>query len=231
MPTPQNTAKKGHSLNKNARWQWGYRLLASLIVFAAIPASAQEMVESDSLPYSITVFVEGSGFIPIRETYRLNYEADLGGLPIEIMGGLQFPINRRTSAGLTARYRRRTVTFIPDVSLRSLEIEPGVRYYLEEPKTDEIRIIGDVGLLLARITAQGPIESTGDGQSVETRTVTKDYLNLGFGIGLSIDYPVTDLSAAFAHIHLSTFILDPVDEGGLGNVGGISIGLGYKISF
>lgn len=195
---------------------------------AAMPAYSQDI---DSLTYTITVYAEGSGFIAIRETYRLNYESDLGGLPIEISGGLHFPINTRLSAGLTTRYRRRTVTFIPDVSLRSLELEPGVKYYLEAPQPGELRIVGDAGLILARMTAAGPIESSPDGQNFETRTVAKDYLNLGFGVGLAVEYPVTELSAAFAHVRLGTYLLDPVDEGGLGNVGGISIGLGYKISF
>jgi hypothetical protein len=229
LPTSQNTAKKGLSICKNALWQWGYSLWLFLILSVSLPVCAQEI---DTLPYSITAYAEGSGFIPIRETYRLNYEADLGGLPLEIAGGLHFPIDARTSAGLTARYRRRTVTFIPDVSLRSLELEPGVRYYLEEiTSSGELRMIGDVGLILARMTAQGPIESTTDGQNIETRVATKDYLNLGFGVGLGIEYPVTEFSGPFAHVHLSTFLLDPIDEGGLGNVGGISIGLGYKVSF
>jgi hypothetical protein len=144
---------------------------------------------------------------------------------------MQFPIDGRLSAGLGLRYRRRTVTFIPDVSLRSLELEPGVQYYLEEPQPGDMRIIGDVGLILARMTAEGPIESSTDGQSFQTRTISKDYLNLGFGVGLGIEYPLAEVSLLYAHVHLSTLLLDPVDEGGLGNVGGISIGLGYKISF
>ena len=199
-----------------------------LMNVTALPAFSQD---TDQLPYTITIHAEGSGFIAIRETYRMNYESDLGGLPIEVSGGLQFPVTPRLSAGLTTRYRRRTVTFIPDVSLRSLELEPGIKYYLEAPQPGEIRLLGDVGLILARMTATGPIESSADGQNFETRIVSKDYLNLGFGVGLAVEYPVTELSAAFAHVHLGTYMLDPIDEGGLGNVGGISIGLGYKISF
>jgi len=228
FPTPQNTAKKGLSLKENVRWAQGYSLVLFLLVTAAFPVFGQE---SEPLSHTITMYAEGSGFIALRETYRMNYESDLGGLPIEVAGGLQFPIDPRLSAGLTVRYRRRIVTFIPDISLRSLELEPGIQYYLEEPRPGDVRMVGDVGLILARMTAAGPIESTADGQTFETRTVSKDYLNLGFGVGLGIEYPVTELSAAFAHVHLSTFMLDPIDEGGLGNVGGISIGLGYKVSF
>jgi hypothetical protein len=228
LATPQNTTKKWHSEHKNIRWMGAFLVWLFIIAGTALSVIAQE---TSMLPYTITFYAEGSGFIAIRETYRLNYESDLGGLPIEIAGGLQFPIDHRLSAGLTARYRRRTVSFIPDVSLRSLELEPGIQYYLEEPQPGDIRIVGDVGLILGRMTAEGPIESTTDGQTVETRTVAKDYLNLGFGVGLGIEYPFSDLSAAFAHVHLSTFMLDPIEEGGLGNVGGISVGLGYKVSF
>jgi hypothetical protein len=228
LPILQNTAKKRHSQCLNTCQTWSYSLLLFLLAGLAFPVFGQETEPS---PHTITLYAEGSGFIAIRETYRLNYESDLGGLPIEVSGGLQFPIDHRLSAGLTARYRRRTVTFIPDVSLRSLELEPGIQYYLEEPHEGDIRMVGDVGLILARMTAEGPIQSTTNGQTAETRKVVKDYLNLGFGVGLSIEYPFTTLSAAFAHVHLSTMMLDPIDEGGLGNVGGISIGLGYKLSF
>lgn len=226
MPILQDT-KTGHSSQTLYRMRSQSVPLLLLSLFFCSQLLAQE---PDTVPYTITLSAEVSGFIPIRETYRLNYESDLAGLPLEVAGSLLFPIDRRLSAGAGLRYRRRTVTFIPDVSLRALELEPRVVYYLEEPQPGELRIAGDLGLLLARITIAGPIESSSDGQRIRIQSVAKDYYNLGFGVGLAVEYPLAGLSALFAHVHLSTFLLDPVERGGLGNTGGISIGLGYKIS-
>lgn len=226
----QNTAKKRHYITKNAQSVRGYMTVTLLFFFLCSQVFAQEEDTAPQLPYSIIVFAEIDGFIPIRETYRMNYESDLAGLPVEFAGGIHFPIDHRLSTGLSVRYRRRNVTFIPDVSLRSLELEPQVQYYLEEPQPGDLRIVGDVGLILARMTAEGPIESSKDGQSFQKQNVSKDYLNLGFGVGLAIEYPLAELSALFAHLHLSTLLFDPIDKGGLGNTGGISIGIGYKIS-
>ncbi|MDP4230286.1 MAG: hypothetical protein Q8916_07770 [Bacteroidota bacterium] len=179
---------------------------------------------------NIVIFAEGAGFIPFRESYRINYETSLGGIPIEVAGGFCFPVNSFLSAMFDVRYKRRTAVYVPDLRIKTLEIELGVRDYLEKEHDKDLRLYGSAAILLARATTTGFIDATSDGNSPISQEVSKDYFNIGLGLGLGIEYPLNRMSALYAGIHLGVYFADPISTGGLGNIGGLTVGLGYRIS-
>lgn len=202
-------------------------LFASLI---ADPLKGQVLPDSGKPVPDLVVFAEGAGFIPFRESYRINYRTSLAGIPFEFAGGICFPINSSLSAMFDFRYKRRTAVFVPDLRIKTLEIEIGVRDYLEAEHEHDLRLYGSAALLLARATTTGNIDATPDGVNIRTMEVSKDYFNIGLGLGLGIEYPLTKVSGIYFGIHLGTYFADPVKTGGLGNVGGLSINLGYRLA-
>lgn len=213
----------------NSLFSFGKYLLI-LIVLMPIPLSAQVLPDSGKALPDFAIFLEVSGFIPFRESYRINYETSLAGLPFEIAGGLYFPVNE-SFAGLVAfRYKRRAAIFVPDFRIKTLEIELGARDYLEEAHDRDLRLFGSAGLLLARTTTIGNIESTANGKDIKITEVSADYFNIGLALGLGIEYPLSAISGLYAGVHLGIYFADAISGGGLGNVGGLSIGLGYKIA-
>ncbi len=176
------------------------------------------------------IIVEADGFIPFNQSYRINYESKLIGLPIELALAVDFPINQTLASAIGVRYRRRSALFISNFTITSLEIDPGVRVYLEKERSHDFRLFGSAGLLLARSTVSGILDETNDGNSTESRTVSKEYFNIGIALGLGIEYPISSVSAMFAGLRIGLYFLDPVRTGGLGNAGGVSVGLGYKIA-
>lgn len=200
-----------------------------MAILLPYPLFAQVLPDSGKSLPDFAIFAEVSGFIPFRESYRINYQTSLAGLPFEIAGGFHFPVNESLSGLVAFRYKRRIAIFVPDFRLKTLEIELGARDYLEEAHERDLRLFGSAALLLTRTTAAGNIESTIDGKNIRTTEVSNDYFNIGLAIGLGIEYPLTTISGLYAGIHLGIYFADAISSGGLGNVGGLSIGLGYKI--
>jgi hypothetical protein len=197
-----------------------------------IPLRVTGQVQPDSgkpLP-EITFLAEINGFIPFDQSYRINYGTSLAGLPIELAGGLCFPINSNLSSLVGIRYKRRTETYVPDFQIKTIEIELGVRDYLEKEHRDDLRLYGSAGLLLEKSTATGIIDATTDGTNITKTEVSKDYYNIGIGLGLGVEYPLTQASGLYAGLFLGIYFADPTSSGGLGNIGGVSIGLGYRLN-
>jgi hypothetical protein len=202
-----------------------------VMAFTSLPLSAQILADSAKPLPDIVFFVEASGFIPFRESYRINYETSLAGLPIEGAAGLCFPLNESLSGMFAFRYKRRTAIFVPDFRIKTLEVELGARDFLEKEHEKDLRLFGSAGLLLCRSTAEGNIESTSDGKNISTMEVSQDYFNIGLALGLGIEYPLTKISGLYLGIHLGIYFSNEIATGGLGNIGGLSIGLGYRIGF
>ncbi len=206
----------------------------SLIVFVILSSSASALtaqVLTDTakpLP-DIILFAEASGFIPFNQSVRINYQTSLAGLPIEVAAGLGFPLNSTLSGIFELRYKRRTAIFFPEFRIKTLEIELAIRDYLEKAHANDLRLFGSAGFLLARSTAAGNIDATSDGKNIQPSEVSQDYYNIGLAIGLGIEYPVTDQSGIYFGFHIGVYFADPVSSGGLGNIGGLSISLGYRI--
>ncbi|MEP7235725.1 MAG: outer membrane beta-barrel protein [Ignavibacteriota bacterium] len=205
------------------------RLLILLPIFLSCSgmALAQSVPDSTTPLPEIIVFAEVSGFIPFSQSYRINYQTNLGGLPIEVTGGIGFPLNPSLSGIFSIRYKRRAAIFIPDFQIKTLEIELGLRGYLEKEHEKDLRLYGSGGPLLARSTVTGNLDATGDGHNITVTEVSQDYYNVGLGIGLGIEYPTARNSGLYFGFQIGIYFADKVETGGLGNIGGVSIGLGY----
>ena len=220
-----------HKLHKRRE---KYVNLLMLFILMTIPSlsslSAQVLPDSIHLLPDVIFFGEGAGFIPFRESYRINYHTSLAGIPFEFAGGICFPVNTSLSAMFGFRYKRRTAVYVPDLRIKTLEIELGARDYLEKEHENDLRLYGNAGLLLARATTIGTIEATSDGTNPRTTEVSKDYFNIGLGLGLGVEYPLTKISAINFGIHIGVYFADATATGGLGNIGGLSIELGYRLA-
>jgi hypothetical protein len=202
-------------------------IILVLAFFMAI--SENGLSQETSLPDAM-LLVEGAGFIPFSQSYRINYETSLAGLPVELAGGICFPINTSLASLVEFRYKRRTAIFVNDFRIKTLEVELGVRDYLEKEHDKDLRLFGSAGLLLEKSIAEGVIEATSDGKNITTLEASKNYYNIGLGLGLGIEYPFTQISGLYLGIHVGIYFADDASSGGLGNIGGLSIGLGYKIN-
>lgn len=179
------------------------------------------------------------GFMPMRESFRLNYGTDLLGLPIELFGFVQFPISLKTLTHVAIRYTRREANFAT-AEIRMVQLEPSLRYYLEPPvisKTEdgerksELGFFAGLGGQVSRTTVYGVIQETLDGTNLRPREVSKDHFNLGIGIDVGLTYPFSQRSFVDAGLHVSTYLNDPVQQGGLGNIGGVSFNAAYRFGF
>lgn len=210
-----------------------YVNILTLFILFTTPMSslpAQVLPDSGKTLPDVVFFAQGAGFIPFRESYRINYHTSLAGIPFEFTGGLCFPINTSLSAMFEFRYKRRVAVNIPDLRIKTLEIELGARDYLEKEHENDLRLYGNAGLLLARAATIGTIEATADGNNPKTTEVSKDYFNIGLALGLGIEYPFSKISALAFGIHIGVYFADPIASGGLGNIGGLSVELGYRIA-
>jgi hypothetical protein len=204
------------------------RLLVVLLLIPASSLSAQVIPDSAKLLPDVVLFGEAAGFIPFSQSYRINYQTSLAGLPIEVVGGMCFPITPSLSALFEFRYKRRTADFVPDFRIKTLEIELGVWDYLEKEHPGDLRLYGSAGLLLCQSTAAGTLDATADGVNIVQSEVSQDYFNIGIGLGLGIEYPLSPTSGINFGLHIGVYFVDPIATGGLGNIGGVSIGLGYR---
>jgi hypothetical protein len=223
------------------------RLLIVLFVLAASSgAYAQEMEVRplEGIPDTVSSITTYAGFgvgsfLPMRESFRLNYGTDLAGLPIELFGFVQFPVTQRTSAHVAIRFTRREANFA-SAEIRMVQLEPSMRYYLEPPvisktedgdKKHELGLFAGLGGQVSRTTVYGVIQETPDGTNPRPREVSKDHFNLGIGIDVGLTYPFSLKSFVDAGIHVSTYLNDPVQHGGLGNIGGVSFNAAYRFGF
>lgn len=181
-----------------------------------------------------------AGFLPMRESFRVNYSTDLAGLPIEILGFVQFPLSDRSMPQLALRYTRRQADFFGSAEIRMVQLEPSFRYFLQPPligKTDdgeartELGLYTGLGAQVSRTTVYGVIQETPTGADPKPRSVSKDHYNLGLGVDLGLTYPFSRASFVDAGIHVSTYLNDPVSLGGLGNLGGVSFNVAYRFGF
>jgi hypothetical protein len=205
--------------------------LSAIVLLVIAGSSACAQGPADSSQTATYVFAGVGGFIPIRESYRINYSTSLGGLPIEVMGGVLMPVSEATSVPLTVRYERREASFVSSTSISVLSFEPGVRYYLERQRHGDIRIFGGLSGLIAQATVQGTYDATSDGSSPEPATTSKSYLNFGLGIDIGATYPIASQSWLDAVIHIANYLGSPISTGGIGNIGGVSLGAAYRIGF
>jgi hypothetical protein len=198
---------------------------------AAFSDHATAQTDSTNASSAAYIYAGFSGFIPFRQSYHLNYTTKLGGLPIEVSGGLGFPLNRSTWFPLTIRYIHRQATYVSNLELHTISIEPGVRVYLEKFQENELRFFGGASVILARTTLAAVIDASRDGSITGQQAAQHDYLNFGLGVDLGLSYPVTATSLIDGGVHLGILVANPVLSGGLGNVGGVSIGIDYRIGF
>ena len=201
-------------------------MVLPLVAFAQ--AGTMDSSKQESSSY---VFAGIGGFIPLDESYRINYSTNLGGIPIEVMGGFLFPISANSFVPLTARYERRTANFVTNTSIEVLSIEPGFRFFLEPEREKDLRLFGAAEMLLGQAVVHGTYDVSNDGTVVGSAPAEKDYLDLGFGFDLGLTYPFSPTTALDATVHLAIYVTSPVSQGGLGNIGGVSLTAAYRFGF
>ena len=208
-----------------------WRALAMLTILFAIRGTvhSQGLNKPDSL--RSYAFVGVSGFLPLREAYRINYSTSVVGTPFELQAGIGFPASPKISVPLVLRYTHREANFIANTDVTTWSLEPGVRLQLENPAPNELSFNAGTALLLTRSTVRSEIERTTDGTSPTLQSVQKDYYNLGLALDLGLNYPIARISALELLLHVGILFGDPASHGGLGNTGGVSVGVAYKIYF
>ncbi len=207
-----------------------------VLTLACSTLSAQPKVPQRAatvlLDSTVTYIFAGIGaFIPSTEGYRLNFSNSFIGLPIEINGGLLFPIGRDLFVPFTVRYDRRTANFITGMSMEVTSIEPGVRYFFQRENTHDLRIFGELEGVLANASVTGSYFVSSDGTVTGTALAERDYFNFGVGLDLGLMYPLTPTTAIEAIVHFAAFLISPVANGGLGNIGGVSLSADYRFGF
>jgi hypothetical protein len=203
-------------------------LVALLLTCISEQAVAQMSSNLDSNSYGAYIFLGVDGFLPFKESYRINYATKTIGLPIELYGGLSFVINQNLQAPLGVRFIRRAANFITGMDLQLIQIEPGLRLYIEKYREKELRLFLGTSLLLSRATITGPIDLSTSGDVTGQQTFSKDYYNIGLGIDLGLTYPLTERTGIDAFAHIGLPLGNPISHGGLGNLGGVSVGAVYK---
>lgn len=219
------------------RHKWLLLQLALLAISAIFCSSAWaqsnnlQSMDTLPLPKSGYFFLGVSGFLPFSSSYRLNYSTSLAGLPIEVNGGVSFPITATLSVPFTVRYIRRVVDFVPDMDLKEISIEPGVRAFLEKYEPKEFRFYGGASLVLDEATVSAQYALSQNGTVTGIATAKKEYFNLGLGFDLGLTYQLTPMTAIDFGAHLAVLFLDPISHGGLGDIGGVSLGGEYRFGF
>ncbi len=182
------------------------------------------------------IFASIGAFIPGEKSNSENFSNNFIGLPIELSGGLLFPVGRDVFVPFTVRYERRVANFVTGMSMEVTSIEPGVRYFFQHESSSptmqhEFRIFGGIEGLLADASVTGPYVVSPDGTSTGAATAQRDYFNIGLGLDLGLMYPLTRTTSIEAIVHYATYFASPVDDGGLGNIGGISLSASYRFGF
>ena len=210
-------------------------IVAILLASIAQPTFAQRVAEDSTKaidrPISAYVFGGIGGFIPMRESYRINYSTKLGGLPIEVTGGFLFPVNADILTPIAFRYERREANFIAGTSIAVLSIEPGIRVYFEKQRDKDFRIFGGIEALIAQANVMGVYDASSDGNSITSEPAAKDYFDLGLGFDVGLVYPLTATTALDGTVHTAVYFSSSIASGGLGNIGGVSLTVAYRFGF
>lgn len=186
--------------------------------------------KTDTTP-STYIFAGIGGFIPLDDSYRVNYSTSLGGIPIEVNGGFLFPVSANGFVPLTVRYVRRTANFVSNMSVAVLSIEPGYRFFLDPARGNDLRLFGAAEVLLGQASVQGQIDATSDGTGTSLASAGHDYLDLGVGFDLGLTYPLTASTALDVMVHIAVYFTSSVAQGGLGDIGGVSLTAAYRFGF
>jgi hypothetical protein len=206
--------------------------LLAFLLWNPITGYSQNATMADSSKLGTTYLFAGiGGFIPMRESYRLNYSTKLAGIPLELSGGFMFPVSASVLVPVTVRYLRRAANFISSTTISVLSIEPGVRFYLEKERPHDLRIFGAVEGLVAQASVAANYDVSSNGEVTSSAQAAKDYYNFGFGFDLGVTYPLTESSALDGSVHTGLYFASPVTRGGLGNIGGVSLTVAYRIGF
>jgi len=217
--------------NKNASQEKGYKVLPLYFLFFCILTTTSPTFSQAPQEQYATLLLDVNGYVSFKDSYKINYETNTFGLPVEYGIGLLFPASTRLSAGVLLHYKSRDAIFVNEMSISSFEIVPTVQYYLDEPVPKELHLYGRAGIGFIRSTAEGVIQATTDGTNVSSLKVSRPYYNIGIALGLGIVYPIGSLSGITAGLDVRTYFADPTSSGGLGNIGGVCIGIGYALGF
>lgn len=217
--------------SKNAYQKKGYKVLPLFMLFFLASLSPNPTFSQSIEEQYATLLLDVKGYVSFKDSYKINYETSTFGLPVEYGIGLLFPASSRLSAGVLLHYKSRDAIFVNEMSITSLEIVPTVQYYLDEPLPKELHLYGRAGVGFIRSTAEGVIQATADGDNVSNMKVSRPYYNVGIALGLGIVYPIGSLSGITAGLDVRTYFADPTSSGGLGNIGGVCIGIGYALGF
>ena len=211
----------------SARW------VVLLALHFLLPCTSDAQVASTDLNQVQTTYIFAGigGFIPMTDSYRLNYSTRLAELPLEISGGILFPISHDLLVPVTVRYVRREANFIASTTIGVLSLEPGVRFYLEKEVKGEVRIFGGAEGLILQASVASMYDANSNGTVTGSANVSKDYLNFGIGFDLGVAYPLTENSALDGTVHTGIYLANPVSHGGLGNIGGVSLTVSYRFGF
>jgi hypothetical protein len=228
-----------------------HALCAFLLIFAAVSPSMAQMPSKgrlnpetqtaperiDSTELKNTYIFAGIGaFIPTGQSYMQNYSTNFASQPVEINGGLLIPVTNDICVPLTVRYVRRVANFVNDGSIDVFSIEPGIRFYLERQRIGELRLFGGVSALLTRATVSGDydvatVSPNGAVAVTGTALAEQPYLDVGTGIDLGLSYPLSRNSALDGTVHIALYLASPVSDGGLGDIGGVSLCVDYRVGF
>lgn len=210
-----------------------YRSLLPLLLLALLACRAFGQTHKADSTASTYLFAGIGGFIPLDDSYRVNYSTNFGGLPLELSGGFLFPISESSFVPLTVRYVRRTANFVSDMSIAVLSIEPGYRLFLDPQHEHgrDLRLFGAAEALLGQAFVQGQYDATKDGTATTMMLAGRDYLDLGLGLDLGLTYPLTLTTSIDAMVHVAVYFTSPVLQGGLGDIGGVSLTASYRFGF
>jgi hypothetical protein len=196
-------------------------LLVSRQSFAQ--SSARDSAEAESY-----VAVGVGAFLPLEQSYRINYSTSLGGLPIELDAALLLPISRTVLLDLGLSYLTRSANFIADTRISSFAIEPGIRIFLEPQRPQDFRIFALGGVIVAHTSVSGVVDATPDGTNPTQQSVSRSYLPIGGDVGLGLSYPISATTSVDGIVRTSVFFGSPSTSGGLGNIGGVSLMAQYR---
>ncbi len=206
--------------------------IISLMIGPGLRAQSSALgptVRADSATSTLSLFAGASVFIPFLEGYRINYTTKFVGLPIELAGGIAVPLNERTALPITLRYIRREALFAANTTLSTFFVEPGVRIFLEAQRPNDLRFFAGGSLVIAQATFSGSITPSTSGEEGAPIAAMKTYFNLGGALDLGFAYPFAGGSGVDVIIHTSLLFGSPASRGGIGNLGGVSIGGFYHL--
>jgi len=227
---------------KNEAKLWIYPIqimCALLLTFSTVSLSiaqnhpkSQNPEKIDSAEIKSTYVFAGLGaFIPTGQSYSINYSTSIAGLPMELNGGLMFPVSNDILVPLEVRYVRRVANFVDGAAISVFSIEPGARFYLERQRFKDLRLFGAVSGLLAQASVSGNYYVSQNGTITGTAVAKQSYLDVGLGLDIGFSYPLTAISALDGGVHVAIYFASPVSSGGLGNIGGISLCADYRFGF